>query len=118
MPGTIDRHEIRDPEEVKLELYQLMSATGTTDAIRVQGRVTVQLSGTATAIVAIAERSSRDPGGAEANWAPAEDDTFSGDLSAGISARAYEDPAVGFWRVRITTLTGGTCKVSIVGDRA
>lgn len=119
MTGTTERHTVRNSEDVKLEFYELMSATGSTDpAIRLQGTVVVQLSGTATDIVAIVERSSRDPGSAQVNWAPAEDDTFSGDLSAGIAPRAYTDPAIGFWRVRITTLTGGTCKVSIIGDRA
>lgn len=121
MPATISFLTTRDQDgnnaENRTELYQQLDSVGSSDAVRLQGNVTVQLSGTATSCTAIVERASRDPGSAEVNWAPAEDDPFSGDLSAGMAPRAYEDPAVGFWRVRVTTLTGGYCRVSIVGER-
>lgn len=116
MTATISRFSLRDQDSEKVELYELMSAVGSTSAIRLQGDVIVQLSGTATNIVAKLEHATRDPGGAEANWAPADDDGFSGNLSAGMSPRPYRDPAAGYWRVTITTLTGGTCKVSIIGE--
>lgn len=122
MPATISfistmDHSVAHSRDNRVELYQLMEATGQTDAIRLQGDVIVQLSGTATDIVATVEHATRDPGSAEVNWAPAEDSGFSGDLSAGIPPRSYSEPATGFWRVNVTTLTGGNCKVSIVGER-
>lgn len=118
MPATISRFELRDRPADKVELYQLMTATGSTDAIRLQGGVIVQLSGSATSIIAKVEHATQDPATGEANWAPAEDDAFSGNLSAGIAPRPYLDPASGFWRLTITTLAGGNCKVSIIGEAA
>lgn len=114
--STMD-HDVAHSRDNRVELYQLMEAAGATDAVRLQGDVVVQISGTATAITANVERASRDPNGAEVNWAPAEGEAFSGDLSAGISPRAYFEPATGFWRLNISALTGGTCKVSIIGER-
>jgi hypothetical protein len=122
MPATISfistmDHDAGSGRDNRVELYQLMEAPGSTDAIRLQGDVVVQLSGTATAIEAWVEHATRDPASAEANWAPAEDDAFLGDLSAGIAPRPYIEPATGFWRVRVVSISGGNCKVSIVGER-
>lgn len=122
MPATISfistmDHDVAHSRDNRIELYQLMEAVGVTDFVRVQGDVVVQISGTATAITAKVERASRDPNSGEVNWAPAETETFSGDLSAGIPPRAYFEPATGFWRLNISALTGGNCKVSIIGER-
>ena len=102
----------------RAEQYDVLTVAGTSPPVRLSDGVTVQISGTATNIVARVERSSQDPAMATANWAPAEDTGISGDLSAGISPRAFLEPAVGWWRLNITTLTGGNCKVSIVGGKA
>lgn len=97
---------------------ELSEAGVTSPAIRFVGDVTVQLSGTATNIEAIVERSSQDPNGASANWAPAEDEPFSGNLANGISPRPYVEPAVGWWRVRVPTLDGGYVRINMSGGDA
>lgn len=110
--------EIPDNNGKRTELFEILSAAGQTDEVRLQGSVIVQLSGTATAVNAIVEHATRDPGSSEANWAPASDDAFTGDLSAGMAPRPYSEPATGWWRVRITSMSGGNCKVSIIGEAA
>lgn len=102
----------------RTERFDTLSSATTSPPVRLSDGVTVQISGTATNIVGRVERSSQDPAVGTANWAPAEDTGFSGDLSAGISPRAFIEPAVGWWRVNLTTLTGGNCAVSIVGGKA
>jgi hypothetical protein len=113
---TMD-HDGGKSRDNRVELFQELGAPGATDGIRLQGDVVVQISGTATNIVAVVEHATRDPGGAQANWAPAETSGFTGDLSLGMSPRVYMEPATGFWRVNVTALTGGNCRVSIVGER-
>lgn len=109
-----DRGQTRDN---RVELFQDFAAAGQTQAMRLQGDVVVQISGSATVIDAIVEHATRDPATPQANWAPADTSNFSGDLSIGMAPRVYLEPASGFWRVRIITLTGGNCKVSVIGDR-
>lgn len=116
MAATTERVTINGHERMKL--FEQLDEAGSTDPIRLTGRINVQIAGTATSIVAVVERASEDPNGDRVNWAPAEADTFSGNLSAGIAPRIYVEPADGFWRVRVTTLTGGYVRVSIVGDDA
>ena len=123
MTGSTNRITVRDQDSgrafERVEFFEDMSAIGyTSPYVRLQGSVVVQLSGDATSVAGRVEYSSRDPGGAEANWAPAEDTGFSGDLSAGIAPRTYVDPASGWWRFNLTGLTGGNCKVSIIGESA
>ena len=119
MTGETTKLNIKDKNDERTEFFEILEAVGTTSpAIRLQGTVTVQLSGTATEISAVVERSSRSPGGGEENWAPAEDEAFAGNLSAGIAPREYAEPAVGWWRVRVPTLTGGDVKISIIGETA
>ncbi len=119
MTGETTKLNIKDKSDERTEFFEILEAAGTTSpAIRLQGTVTVQLSGTATEISAVVERSSRSPGSGQENWAPAEDETFAGDLSAGIAPREYTEPAIGWWRVRVLTLTGGDVKISIIGETA
>lgn len=118
MVGSFTKLNIADRDSERGEFFEILEAAGlaTSPPVRLQGRVVVQVSGTATDIVAVVEHATRDPGSGEENWAPAEDEPFSGDLSAGIPPREYEDPAVGWWRVRVPTLTGGAVKISIIGE--
>lgn len=102
----------------RTELFDTLSAPGSTDAVRLQGSIVVQLSGTATSLAAVVEHATRDPATAEANWAPADDIGFAGNLSTGMSPKPYTEPATGWWRVRITAISGGSCKVSIIGEKA
>lgn len=110
--------EIADNNGRRSELFEILSSVGQTEEVRLQGDVIVQLSGTATAITAIVEHATRDPGSSEVNWAPASDDPFTGDLSAGMAPRPYVEPATGWWRVRIASISGGNCKISIIGETA
>jgi len=83
---------------------------------RVEDGVIVQLSGTATAITAIVERSTRDPA-VDANWAPVEADPITGDLTDGIPPKRYWEPGIAFWRIRFTTMTGGSVQISMLGGK-
>lgn len=115
MPGTANKVTVGGVE--RLKFFQQLDAPGTTEPhIRFTGRVNVQLAGTATNIVAVVERASQDPGSGNEDWAPAEASNFSGDLSAGMAPRVYIEPVDGWWRVRVTTLTGGYARISMVGD--
>ena len=114
MAGKTDKITIAGVE--RQTFYEELSEAGVTSPpTRFTQDVSVQLSGTATDIVAVVERSSQDPGSGEENWAPVEGETFTGDLSAGIPPRAYIEPAAGWWRVRVSTLTGGYVRVSMAG---
>lgn len=98
------------------EMSQTLESAGASDPIRLKGPLSVQLTGTATAITARVERSTQNPTGTP-NWAPAETETFSGNLAEGIAARAYEEPVAAYWRVNVTALTGGNVSVSIIGEQ-
>lgn len=118
MASSIRFISIAERNSDRTELYDTLSVTGQTDPVRLQGDVVVQISGTATNLTAIVEHATRDPSTSEVNWAPAEDDPFSGDLSAGMAPRPYRDPATGWWRVRLSAISGGNCKISIIGEKA
>lgn len=99
---------------------QDLSAPGSTEAVRFQRSedgVIIAVSGTATSVVFVVERSSRDPGSDPA-WSPAQDDAITGNPSTGIAPLQFREPATGFWRVRFTTLSGGTAKISMVGGKS
>ena len=115
MPGTANKVTVGGVE--RLKFFEQLDAPGTTSPfVRFTGRVTVQMAGTATNIVAVVERASQDPGSGNEDWAPAEPEPISGNLSAGIPPRVYTEPVDGWWRIRVTTLTGGHVRISMVGD--
>lgn len=118
MASNIRFISIISNENERTELFDTLSAPGSTDAVRLQGNVVVQVSGSATSLTAIVEHATRDPNTSEANWAPADDTGFGGNLSAGLSPRPYVEPATGWWRVRVTAISGGNCKISIIGEKA
>lgn len=102
------------------EYSEDFTAAGSSDPIilqRTDDGVLVQITGTATAIEAVVERSTEDPAGTP-NWAPAETTPITGDLTAGIAPRRYLEPARAYWRVRFVTVTGGSLKLYMVGGRA
>ncbi len=77
-----------------------------------------QVSGDATDIVVLPERSATDPDGPFGpTWAPAPTyaDGFTGDLSAGIAGIVFTEPGVGWWRLRGATVTGGDCSAALSG---
>lgn len=83
--------------------------------------IVAQVNGTATACVATVERSAVDPAvlvngvaqGAQA--APADDDGFDGNLATGVAPNIYTESGVGWWRINVTTVTGGTCSATLSG---
>ena len=85
--------------------------------------VVIALSGSATAVVAVVERSCVNPFARVAGslvpqgpiTTPADSDGFSGNLSAGIPANIYTESGVGWWRVRVSSVTGGDCTASLSG---
>lgn len=80
------------------------------------------LSGTATAITAMVERSAVNPAGKGLTGAaqgavtsPADSTGFTGDLSAGIAPNIYTESGVGWWRINVTAIAGGNCIASLSG---
>lgn len=117
--GEITRVTIRDKNDERTELFEVVSVAGvSSQSVRLQGAITVQVSGTASNVKAVVERSSGDPGSPKENWAPAEDRPFEGDLSQGMAPREYAEPSIGWWRVRVPTLSDGSVQISIVGESA
>lgn len=107
-------------DEKLVDFNQDFSAPGTSDFQRFRQNpngVLFQLSGTATAFVAMVERSTRDPLREAPNWAPAEDEQWSGNLAAGTAPRVYNEPVRGWWRLRVISLTGGILQLNMMGER-
>lgn len=101
-----------------LEYTETFVAVGQTDPLRYERSdegLIIQLSGTATAFTAIVERATKDPGDANVNWAPADSVPLSGNVSTGIAPVRYDEPVRGWWRIRVTELTGGNLTVYIAG---
>lgn len=112
MTSIIREHDRSDYFGRTLE--QTLTDPGSTDWVALSGQVAVQATGTATSFTGVVERSARDPlDGADP--APAGDAPLSGDISAGLPPELYAEPGVGWWRVRVTTLQGGTATVAISG---
>jgi hypothetical protein len=98
-----------DPQFLKLD--QDISAAGDSAAIRLCNEVVIQIGGSATAINATPLRS---PDGAADNYAPAGED-ITGDPSDGIQIKRYVEPSVGYWKLRVNSITG-TAKIHISGS--
>lgn len=83
------------------------------------GDVAVSLSGTATDVYAITERCAWDPASGDCGESPAGDAPFTGDLTLGVPSRLYTEAGMGWWRVRVVSMTAGTevcCTVSGLGQ--
>ena len=90
------------------------AAPGSTDGVSfVATPIDIQLGGTATAMAAVVERSPTDPA-VTASWATV--DSYSA-APAAIGLKAYQEAGIGWWRVRVTSLTGGTVTIAITGRR-
>ncbi len=79
--------------------------------------VVFQISGSATAFEAVVERSTRDPSRETPNWSPAEEGGWAG-AASGVAPRVYDEPARGWWRLRVISVIGGTLQLNIIGERA
>lgn len=94
-----------------------VATTGVTDWICLTGQVVVQITGTATAISVRVERSSLCPDSESGpNPAPADGPgiEISGNASTGIAPVVYVEPAVGWWRLVVTSIAG-SANLSISG---
>ena len=124
MPSTSENFTLPkkcDADDKMVDFNQDFSVPGSSDPLRLResdNGVIFQLGGTATAFEAIVERSTRDPIRQTPNWAPAEDENWTGDLSSGVSPRVYNEPARGWWRLRVISITGGALQLNIMGERA
>lgn len=79
--------------------------------------ICAQVSGDASAVVAVVQRSDTNPAGPlGANAAPADTDGFSGSPADGIPPNIYAEPGVGWWRMHVTTVTDGTVYASLSGS--
>lgn len=99
--------------EKRLKAQETFDATGETDWIKFTDELSVQLTGDATAVTAVVERSTDDPTG-DANPAPVGEE-ITGDLTDGIAPLAYDEPGASWWRVKITALSGGDVEVTLLG---
>lgn len=102
-----------------VDFNQDFIAPGSSNPLRLResgNGVVFHLSGTGT-FTAVVERSTRDPQRSAGNWARAEDDDWAGNLSTGVAPRVYNEPARGWWRLRVTALSG-TIQLNIMGERA
>ena len=122
MPGIVEKISLKaNAGDTIIQYTELFVAPGSTTPQNFQSTdagVVVQFSGTATAITAIIERSTLDPVRDTPNWAPAMLDPVIGSLFTGIAPFLFDEPARAYWRVRITTLTGGNCTVVKSGEQA
>ncbi len=97
--------------------YAVFTSPGSMDWVRFTNTdITVQIDGVATAINVVIERSVLDPGGdVPFTYAPADSSAMSGNPASGIVPNIYVEPGLGWWRARVTLLTGTSATVSLVG---
>lgn len=94
-------------------LHLTLSAPGVTDWVCLANNIAVQITGTATSITALVERSTKNPADA-ANAAPA-DAPITGSPVAGIQPVPYLEPGVAWWRVNVTAVAGGDAVIALSG---
>lgn len=97
--------------------YQVFTVAGTTGWVRFATTdITVQIDGTATAINVIIERAVIDPLSDVAfTYAPVDATPMSGNAATGIPPNIYVEPGLGWWRARVTSMTGASATVSMTG---
>lgn len=124
MPGTEELFTLpkcNQGDEKLVDFNQDFTTPGaSTPPQRIQQNangVLFQISGTATSFEAVVERSTRDPIRGTPNWARAEEENWTGDLSQGVAPRVFNEPARGWWRLRVVSLSGGNLQLNIMGER-
>lgn len=96
----------------KLVTNQLLTANGdVSDWVLCEGDIALQITGSATSVTAVVERSTRNPSGTP-NPAPLSSDTITGNPSTGMNVASYYEPGAAYWRVRLTALSGSGVNVS------
>ena len=98
------------------------SSTFSTDwHMFVNTNIIAALSGTATSVTAVVERSAVNPallvnGSAQgAVTSPADAAGITGNLATGVAPNIYTESGVGWWRIRVTAISGGNCIASLSG---
>ncbi|SKB32479.1 hypothetical protein [Sphingopyxis flava] len=110
-------------EDVFVQYTETLTEPGMTKPMKFQRSrlpedgVHLQISGTATEMEIVVERSTNDPNGPNPNWAPTTVEPISGDLSAGIAPFRFSEPCRAYWRVRVVTLEGGNIIVVLTGEQ-
>lgn len=94
-------------------LHHPLSAPGVTDWVCLANNIAVQITGTATSITALVERSTQNPAAA-ANPATV-DAPITGSPLAGIQPTPYLEPGVAWWRVNVTAVAGGDALIALSG---
>lgn len=97
--------------------YKVFSAAGSTEWVRFANTdITVQIDGVATAINVIVERTVVQPtADIPFTYAPVVDTPMSGNAASGIPPNVYTEPGLGWWRARVTSMTGASATVSLTG---
>ena len=95
-----------------------LDATSATQSEWIQAtyKLIVQVTGAATAVSIDIERSTINPVMAAAN--PAKVATITGNPATGITPSIYEEPGAGWWRAKLTSITGTPVHISIQAPEA
>ncbi|MFC3693432.1 hypothetical protein [Chenggangzhangella methanolivorans] len=94
----------------------LTAAGDATEGLPLSGHLAVAISGAATAVELVVERSAVDPAGSP-RWAKAGDSVVL-NPSAAPTVRAYLEPGAAWWRVRVISIAGGAVVVDLTGTGA
>lgn len=95
---------------------QTLTTTGATDWLLMSSYIAVQLSGPATSVTFVVERSVTDPNGPTgAMPVNADDAPIQGNPSTGLAPVCFLEPSSAWWRVRVTAITGAQVTVAISG---
>lgn len=105
--------DVSKDDPVHSQSNQTLTAPGDSQALRLRAEILVQLAGSGTAVTAVVLRS---PDGMDDNYSPA-GEPIAGNQSAGVDIRRYDEPSRGFWKVRVTSVTGPV-KVHLSGLQA
>lgn len=96
--------------------YQTFTQVGVTDWILLSNYIAVSVSGSATSVSIMVERSVTEPTGKiGATPVAADDAPIQGNPSQGMSPVAYMEPGAAWWRIRVLDLAGGNVFVSLSG---
>jgi len=87
-----------------------------TDWVEFVHSLAIQVTGPATAVTLVVERSTIKPdaNGAGGNPAPV-GSVITGNPSTGLEPQLYEEPGRGWWRARCTAITGASVLVDLTG---
>lgn len=98
---------------------ETLTEAGSTDWIALSGQLAVQITGAASNLTYVVERSVTDPeSDLGAHPAPADDAPLKGDPTLGMSPQGYFEPGTAWWRVTVNSFDGGPILVAISGTKS